>query len=82
MFRRVIVHLFCVQQVGFDVVVDTISDMVSRAKKDAGVDPNTPLITLVSRSQIVTHSLPKLYTKIKMLLSWVSFAPLVATSMT
>ncbi|XP_064383181.1 N-acetyl-D-glucosamine kinase-like [Halichondria panicea] len=33
-------------QVGFDVVVDTISDMVSRAKKDAGVDPNTPLITL------------------------------------
>ena len=56
------------QQVGFDVVVDTISDMVSRAKKDAGVDPNTPLITLVSRSQIITHSLPKLYTKINVAL--------------
>ena len=33
---------------GFDTVVATINDMIVRAKEDAGVDPSTPLVTLVS----------------------------------
>ena len=33
---------------GFDTVVATINDMIVRAKQDAGVDPSTPLVALVS----------------------------------
>lgn len=37
------------QQDGFDTVVDRISEMIVKAKKDAGIDPDTPLLALVSR---------------------------------
>lgn len=46
-------HLFCntfclSQLVGVDKCISTIDDMVQRAKVQAGLDPGTPLYSLVS----------------------------------
>ncbi len=52
-----------IQQIGVDAVVDSISDMVVRAKMDAGVDPNTPLTALVGHTPLtalVGHTPPLL----------------------
>lgn len=48
-------HLFCntfclSQLVGVDKCISTIDDMVQRAKAEAGLDPGTPLYSLVSRA--------------------------------
>lgn len=40
----------CVQLVGVDKCVETINNMVQRAKTEAGLDPNTPLCSLVSQT--------------------------------
>lgn len=38
----------CAQLVGVDRCLEVINDMVQRAKEQAGLDPNTPLCSLVS----------------------------------
>lgn len=43
------VSLCVVQLVGVDKCIEVINDMVQRAKVEAGLDPNTPLRSLVSR---------------------------------
>lgn len=47
--KRLCVCLYlCVQLVGVDKCIEVINDMVQRAKTEAGLDPNTPLSSLVS----------------------------------
>jgi len=45
------------QLVGVDKCIETINDMVQRAKMKAGLDPNTPLCSLVSQT-VCKVSLP------------------------
>lgn len=42
--------LYVVQLVGVDKCIEVINDMVQRAKVAAGLDPNTPLCSLVSQT--------------------------------
>ena len=49
MQKRLCVRFYlCVQLVGVDKCIEVINDMVQRAKTKAGLDPNTPLCSLVS----------------------------------
>lgn len=46
--------VYVLQLVGVDKCIETINDMVQRAKVEAGLDPNTPLCSVVSQTLLST----------------------------
>lgn len=48
--------LYVIQLVGVDRCIEVINDMVQRAKVEAGLDPNTPLCSLVSQTVKFLHT--------------------------
>lgn len=51
------VCLYVKQLVGVDKCIEVINDMVQRAKMAAGLDPNTPLCSLVSQILEMLHTM-------------------------